>query len=261
MLLPVFLICSWEWVPLFLKGSGKSPLFKLLARWFCLNFWLTGEQQTWFLSFMILAYLLFPYVYSILYEKKRNFAVHTGILCGLCVLITFCIKKLTPSYYDMTEIALTRGPVFVAGCAFGRSVYKKKTIEKHTGLYLFCLVIIIVASFVVLNKKIVTGIGKRYFYLIPGVSLSVLLPQIFEFTSRYRKHRFLKYLGNASVELYLLHIMLGRHLLPKTVFFDRKNMVHYYLMLLACLILAYPASKLNGYISGIISRKLEEKPV
>ena len=256
-LLPVILICSFEWIPLFLNGNGPSQFFKLLTRYSCINFWITGEQQTWFLSFIILAYLLYPYIYSFLFESRNNIWLHSGILIAVWLAVTFSIYYLAPKYFALTEIALTRGPVFLIGCACGRIVYEKKSISRHAVIYISGMILIIILSFVAINYKMVNGVARRYFYLMPGISLTILIPQIFDITSKFIRHHILRYLGNTSIELYLLHIMMGYHLLPKTGFYDRKNMLHYYVMLCVCIILSFPCSTLIHFLAGKINTLMD----
>ena len=98
--------------------------------------------------------------------------------------------------------------------------------------------------------------------MVPGIALSILLPQVFAvIRAKWKKCGFvLRFLGKCSLELYLLHIM-GRGLLPKTTFYNKQNVLHYYLMLAASVLLAYPAHKLVEFVSlrlGKTAGKLRE---
>lgn len=252
-LLPVFVINSWRWLYLFVKG--RIGVSRLLSCWTCLNFWISGQQQIWFISFLLLVYLLYPYIYSFLYERKGGPWLRDLLLMLASVVLVLVIWKQAPAYYDKTEIALTRFPIFILGCAFGRTVKEKRT-TRNGGWMLLGLGCVLVASFFLLNLKLRQGMLRRYFYLIPGFALSVLLPAFFAWMrSKWEKSgRVLRWLGARSLELYLLHILFGKTLMPTTSFYDRTNVVHYYVMLAACLLLSWPAHWIVEKLRGLIEK-------
>lgn len=253
LLLPVILICSWQFVPSFVKG--KIGILGLLSRWTALQFWLTGQQQIWFVSFLLVAYLLYPFFYSYLYENGGNPALRTLVLAAGSAAFAMIVRKTAPSYYELTETALTRFPVFILGCAAGKAVYEKKTVKNGKVPIIVCLALITAASFAVMGLKLVTGTVRRYFYLIPGVALSLLLPALVSLLRTALKHLWaaMRYLGDRSLELYLLHIMLNNHLLKNVSFYDRQNVLHYYLLLAVCVLLAWPAHAVVGWLRKLLT--------
>lgn len=252
-LLPVFVICSWRWLYLFFRK--RLTVTKMISLWTCLNFWITGQQQVWFVSFLLVAYFVFPYIYSFQYEEARS----PWLRCLLQILASMVfagvMMKRAPAYYDMTEIALTRFPIFILGCAFGRTIKEKKVV-RNGGWLLLGLGFVLVLSFAVLNLVPLGQMTGRYFYLIPGFALSVLLPELVaRIRTRWEKSgRFLRYMGMRSLELYLLHILFGRILLPLTGFYDRRNVVHYFIMLAGCLLLAWPAHWIVEKLRSLIEK-------
>ena len=254
-LLPVVLMRSWEWIPQLV--TGKIDFLLLISRWMCFQFWVSGEQTTWFFSFILIAYLLYPFVYSFLFESKGIVWLRTLVLVLFAVTLTLIINRYAPQYYDKVEIALTRFPVFFIGCAFGRIVYEKKTVQKNVPLLMFLLCGIVIVSFIMLRRQVFYGMAKRYFYIVPGVALSVLLPYIFAavHTKWEKSGFFFRFLGKCSLELYLLHIMLGYKLLPELSFFDDRNVIHWLFMLVGCIAISYPVHKLITMISSYIVKK------
>ncbi len=256
LLLPVVLICSWQFVPAFLNGKLTVPA--LLTRWTSLHFWFTGKQQTWFVSFLLAAYLLYPYFHAFLFQEGGNLFLRTAALTAGSLLFNVLLKDSAPKYYGLTEIALTRFPVFILGCAAGRAVHEKKTVPGGKPWMLPCLAAVTAASFAAMGLKLVVDPARRYFYVVPGVALSLLLPGVFSLLDTGNPVtgallKALRYMGDRSLELYLLHIMLANHLLKNKSWFDRTDVKQYYLMLAACLLLAWPAHWIAGKLRGLLS--------
>ena len=240
LLVPVIVICSWEWIPMLLKGKISFPV--LLSRWTSLDFWLTGRQQTWFISFLLVAYLLYPLIYRFLYGGGGNPSVRGAFLMAGAVAAALIIRRYAPAYYDKTEIALTRFPVFLLGCAAGKTVYEKKTVKDGKPWMIPVLALTALASVAVMGLKLVgDGMPRRYFYLIPGVALSLLVPALVSLLRSPLKLLWtaLRALGERSLELYLLHVML---------------------MLAACVLLSFPAHFIVGKLSGLLGGGKRREP-
>ena len=252
-LIPLWVISIWEW--LYLLFAGKIRFLQLVARMTLTNFWLTGNQQAWFLSLLLVAYVIFPYVYSFLFEGRGRLRWRTAFVLFVVVGFILMIYFLVPDFYEQVEIALPRLPVFILGCAFGRAVYEDWTIERHTPLLLAVLLLLAAIGFVVLNLQILSGIAKRLFYVIPGTALTLLLSRLFARTSGSVFNRFCRFFGNMSVELYLIHL-LGRRLLPATGFYDPDSHLHYLLMLCASVALGCLASRIDKFLAARISRHI-----
>ncbi len=254
LLIPLWVVSLWEWI--YLLQAGEIRFLQLVSRMTLLDFWMTGRQQAWFLALLLVAYLLYPYLYSFMYEGRGSVALRAALLEFLTVGVILMIYHLTPAYYGMIEIALTRFPVFVLGAAFGRVVYEGRRIPGRPWL-LLGLLLVAAVSFWVLNEYLPNGamLERRLFNLVPGVTLVLLFSQLFGKT-RGLVNRIFAFFGNMSVELYLLHLM-GRRLLPTTGFYDQSKHLHYFAMLGAAVVLAWVLSKLDKAIAGRVSRLLD----
>ncbi len=261
--LPVVLICSWQFVPAFLKGKLTVPA--LVTRWTSLHFWFTGKQQTWFVSFLLAAYLLYPYFHAFLFKEGGNLFLRTSVLVAGSLLFNVLLKDSAPKYYDLTSIALTRFPIFILGCAAGRAVHERKTVRGGKPWMMPCLAAVAAASFAVMGLKLVVDPARRYFYVIPAVALSLFLPAFFSLLDTGNPaaealRKALRYMGDRSLELYLLHIMLANHLLKNKPWFDRTDVKQYYLMLAACLVMAWPAHFILEKLRAVLSPSGGGKP-
>ena len=206
LLIPVITVSGLYW--LYLLFSDNIGLFGLLSRLMGLHFWLTGDQQIWFLSFLMLAYILYPYYWYFLFSKEgtnRLYLARMILLVALSISITILIKIYSADFYINTEIALTRFPVFIIGALAGKYVYEQRKVPNW--IIIPCTLAVGVV-FIVLSKGLTSGIISRYIYMVAGIPLTIILGWIFDRLSNTVIGRIMTYLGRMSIELYIAHIML-----------------------------------------------------
>lgn len=252
---PIILICSVYWLPLFIKG--KITLYEIFSRYTTLNFWITGDQQIWFLSLLLVLYFLYPYFYQYIFFSGRSQALHTMVLISLAIVISFTIKHEAPSFYENTEIALTRFPIFILGCFAGKIVYEKNYISSK---FLYLSIITVIIIFPILKVEVLYNEFSNYFYLIGGVAITFLLANCLDAISTTIIYKFFIFLGNISIELYLTHIILIRlykHSIP--IKYVEGHLWRYFMILFLSTIIAFVMSSLNKKISSIIKYYLLQK--
>ena len=240
LMLPVIVIESIYWVYLCFFSSEGGGWTDFLERLFLLKFWITGDQQVYFVSMILLFYILYPYIYSILFSERRREGGELSrcvMLIAVCVLFTYLIMCGERDFYDRTEIALTRLPVFIFGCYLGKKVYEKKPIDRR---WFWIALIAAILQFIVLGAGFPEGICMRYFYLIGGTSITFLIPMILKVLSWERLNRFLAFFGRISLNLYLSHIVVI-HLYERTAFYEGKRILDYFVILIISTVLAAAA--------------------
>lgn len=243
--IPMVLICSGHWLWLWAHGELRFAL--LVSNYLMLSFWITGRAQIWFLSFLLPAYMLYPYIYGFLYRMRGNRACKTLLLVLLSMGIAVVLYRVVPAYYKKVEIALTRLPIFLIGCALGRTVYERRCIEKHDGLLLAALALLFAGSLLLLNLGLLHGMFIRYFYLLPGTAFTLLLSQLFAAVKNGAVHRVFCFFGSMSLELYLTHIT-GIALYRRSAFYTPGSLPRYLILLLICTLIAFAASKLDVWL-------------
>lgn len=253
LLIPVFLISSWEWLILYF--TGKNRLLILISQFTLTRLWITGDQQNWFLSCILISYLLYPFLYSFFYERKGKMLFKATFAYLSTALFILMIYFLVPNYYGKVEVALTRIPVFVLGAASGNAVYERQTIRKKAPVIFIVLLLFVFFSFILLSLHLLSPIQIRLFYMIPGISLVIILSVVFEKFQDTAVNRFFSFLGQMTIELYIIHL-LGRRLLPFTGFYNEKSHLHYFIMLACSVGLAYGFHKLNNLLSARIEKAL-----
>lgn len=252
---PLVLIETWYWIydPLIKGGFTMTALKKLASKYLTLSLWTTGDSQIWFVSFLVVAYLMYPYIYHFLFEGKRS-TWRLACLLVLAVTVTMIFKHTKGDFYDHTEIALTRFPVFFIGCYFGRKVYRKEPLPRW--IIPVCAVLVCVCFFV-LEKDVLHSTVRRYFYAVCGIPLTFVLAWFFHRVHWKPLNAFLRFLGNMTLELYLTNIICIRvyKMMP---FYnpDVPSPWGYIAMLIINIGLAYVAYRANTAITPILKRKL-----
>ncbi|MBQ0037988.1 MAG: acyltransferase [Clostridiales bacterium] len=249
---PMVLICTGYWLfELFRGGVTVGALGRLAANYLTLSLWLTGDNQIWFVSLLMLAYFLYPYVYHALFD-----GAHKGrtllLLLLLAVGVTVLIQASDPDFYNATAVALTRLPVFLVGCFLGRRVYDRHPLPPWVipvCAAVFCTVI------VVLEWDVLHGMWRRYFYLPGGIALTVVLAWLFHAVQWRPLHTVFRFLGNMSLELYLLNIILIRlyRLLP-CYDPDTPSAAGYLLLLVVNIALAYGFFRLGKRLTPRVQK-------
>ncbi|MDO4978180.1 MAG: acyltransferase [Eubacteriales bacterium] len=148
-----------------------THFFSDLTLW---SFWSDGSKKFWYIALIIVLYLLFPVFYHTIFPKNQR--KNSGIrwLCWLVVMIVaiIWIRSHHLSWYQSTEIALTRFPIFLGGVFCGPKIVSKEPVNKKDGLVLAILVAI--GGYFVATHHF-SGIYRRYYFTVVSVFLCALL--------------------------------------------------------------------------------------
>lgn len=98
---------------------------KFLIDVFLVSFWLQGDFILWYISFIIILYLIYPVIYFLLL-KKENSNLKFLICFSFTFLLNIWLLYNAPEIYNRFEIALNRMPIFILGCWGGKWIYDKK---------------------------------------------------------------------------------------------------------------------------------------
>lgn len=240
---PVAIISGLYWVYVCIIKNGS--VLQFVSKLTLLDFWISGDQQIWFVSAIFLFYIIYPYIYGFLFKAKfSNEFVRLLILLAVVCGVTLAVMYIYPDYYSKVEIALTRLPVFIIGCYFGKLVYEKKTAPKY--MYIVCLVVAVL-SLVVLHFNVLSGVWKRWFYLVGGIPMTFVLIWVLNLLHSKPLNKFFAFFGGISLNLYVSHVVVIRvyKLLP---FGDTKRL-YIYLLLLA-------VSVFVGWLAELLIRQI-----
>lgn len=253
--IPVLVINLWYWLMLY---SKERDIGDLIARIFLVRFWQQGDQSIWFVSLILILYLIYPFVYRIIYinDKGSGIAVRTATLMMLSYIAIFMAASLAPEAFKMTEIATTRIPVYLLGCGLGKLIYDGKEIG---GRWKAVPIILFAAFIGEVHVNLIQSYPKRLFFLIGGVTLAYTLAIFFDRISAHGKKKSIilgifSKLGEFSLEIYL-SAGIWDQILRKWRFYEDGNLLIYLGMLFLAYLFAYKAHR----IVKRITTKLEER--
>ena len=248
---PVIIISGPFWV--YTCIIKNDSVMQFVSKCTMLDFWISGDQQIWFVSAIFLFYLIYPYIYGLMFKAKfLNITVRTLLMLAVVALATLSVCYIYPEYYAKIEIALTRLPVFILGCYFGKLVYEKKSVSKY--FYLLCLALA-VGSLVILNLGVLSGVWRRWFYLVGGIPLTFLIVWVLNLLNCKPINKFFAFFGSISLNLYVSHVAVIKtyKLLP---FGDERRVYIYLILMVISVLVGWLAELL---IQQITKPKLKAK--
>lgn len=172
-----------------------------------------GQSEIWYVAFILGLYAVYPILYNSFYnvsEKKKN--IGFVIFIVLSVFAAFFIKFYVPDTYNSTEVWLTRIPVFILGCYFGKTVKEKRSF-RICDVILFLAVIPLKGVTILLNSVIDSKIMLRYLGLFGALFVCFSMVFVFEKFNLNPIRRILSFFGNLSLEIYMIHVILYKVLL------------------------------------------------
>ena len=234
LIIPLLLINGGYWIS---KLIEHGNIVKFILRVTMLDFWITGDSQVWFVSFIWPCYLLYPLIFKCIYTSDLKIKPFNWVLLIVLVVIgTFLMKGLAPKLFNNWEIAITRIPVFILDCGFGWIVKEKKKLPP--ALIGFSIALIPISLWIMHDFKI-KGIYIRYFYIV-GIAYLITAAFILYVLNSEPLNKFLRFFGNMSLQLYLTHILL-RKILASTKFYHKGNPYHYFTLLAVSVGIAFAA--------------------
>ena len=195
--------------------SGEIEAVGVLTRLSTLEFWLNGYNTgRWYESVTVFLYLWFPLIYKCL--QKRGGVI---MMLMMIILVITALYYCSPDYYKKTSIGIVKIPFFILGAWVGKQSLEE---GKMNVLYIG---IIIIALILLYLHPICPWLNVREGVLrLVGLFFSCVL--LFYTEKIVVFHRVLQWIGQYTLELYILH----------TIFFT-----------------ALPNDFANGYVKAIIA--------
>lgn len=243
-----YTICAapyWIIRDVFLRGE---PWIRVPEDFFFITFLTEGQHMIWFVFFIFVMYLLYPWFYKILFQTEhetRNFL----LLFAASIAIPVAYSLVAHEAFVLTNIATLRIPIFVIGCWMGKKIKDHRDIPVWSvfALAAFCTV------FRVLTWHSESAIQARYSAGVFSLGVMVLLVYLMD---RYEAHRnkisapdgplmrLFRWAGGYSLEIYLAHVCI------RNIFKNLDLNTHEPLVYLGIVVLAIPAAVLIGKLSA-----------
>ena len=190
-LLPAYLIVAIPYFLIKFPFNFRDFIIRLSG----LNLVLWGELYFWFISLIVICYLIAPF-YFCLMNKWRLSIIIPFILVGFSFLISF--------HTPQTEILITRIPVFLLGMNFAKYVYDGVILSDQRTIVSSIIVSVLAVLFLLSIYIDTVGIELVrliYFYCsIPSLFFVLLIIMRLPYFNGV-----LSFMGAITYELYLLH--------------------------------------------------------
>lgn len=203
----------------YLKRSWIYIIKDLLFITFIKN----GNTLFWYILFIMICYLIFPYLYNLFKTKKNNYEIEQTLI-NIFTFITVLGILLTLKADDLfanINIMLLRFPVFAFGAYLGKLAYNKEKIDKKW------ITFVIIGFLVMPLKSYNKVLFSRYIVGFINIGLIFIFVQLMEFLERKKInlkiiYKMLNWLGKYSLELYISHVVIRS-------FFNKYN-IHTYIL-------------------------------
>lgn len=222
-------------------------------------FWVTyytdGVSTYWYISFILVMYLLFPLFYYMLESRHRN--LNLVLLLALSIGLIAVMYNGNLELYLHIEKSVARIPVFILGCYWGRIVKSAKPMSE--GWVIYALIIPWIGGILQYTDElgiVPWKITSRLWYGLLAIAICILFSMIFAVVRLERIRKFLNMAGTLSLELYLIHIALQRLMKLWYPDYESWSMAKNCIMYLLVVVIA---SFITANVYHYLSKKLTEK--
>lgn len=229
--------------------SGKS-FKRFLLDLSLYSFWKEGEELFWYVAIIILLYMLYPLIYYSLFKNGKLYWESFFLWMATTFTFNAYLKNFESEIYENIEIATCRIPVFLCGCLSGYYVYFKKNLSYS--FYILCAIFAL-GSYYICNNEYLPILGFRYTYLIIGISLCIVFAFLLSIVPFKTIHNILKFFGDISLELYIVHIAL-RYFFMHSAYYVKNCFTEYLFLLIISVVVAFILSKVSTKIKNIFER-------
>lgn len=190
---------------------NNTPLMDYFLHISTLDFWVYGQNgvSAWYVSFIILLYLIYPAIYKML--SKKNWIRDIFILFLIVIIFDSILFIYYRDVYLRYERALLRVPVFLIGTVYGKNEYEGKRYPAWRFL-LYGIVFFLVKvgfSHFVNPQNDLYDVGVRISYLPATLALSEFMPYLRSYVPDNPFRKMFEKLGSVSLEIYLTHILVN----------------------------------------------------
>lgn len=234
-----------------LDGAGIIKYIKDIT---FITLFTDGVRWHWYIFFISVCYLLFPYLFKVFDSSKDDITDHMRLmtLISFTTIICIMLQLYCKEVFSNINIFMLRLTPFICGVLLGKYSYKKVEIKKHY------IVISFLALFLIWLAKDTNIIMVRYTLFIVNSCLYfigiLILEKIKSLKFAEIPVKIVEWFGKYSLELYLVHVTIR-------TFFHRAGYPTYQLptaiiYLILTVILSIGLNKLSNLISKTIIRKV-----
>ena len=207
-ILPAYLVlggAGWLILDILLRKTGW---LRFLLDFSTLSFWTEGERMVWYISLILILYLIFPLLYRMVAIPDRRLAGALTVALTAAVMAG-CLALYGCSFavYDRIEIALWRVVPFILGAWYGRKARSGQSFSAEAVILCGMGVTgILLAAVTKWRSDFLWGVfslrlGTLFYPFAVMFAVAAVL-------SKCGGSRFLRFVGSISLELYLSHVII-----------------------------------------------------
>ncbi len=236
LIIPFFILSLpfYIWKDFFANSISEITPIIFLGDMTTLNFWIRDYYELWYISFVILMYILFPFLYK-LYRKKRYYILGLMFFSVMSELLAW---EMGAYIYTTLEIAFSRVPIFLFGIFASDYVKQDREISI---LNVILSAVLFVIVFVIRIKVSMAILFTRYLYGIMAVLLVIVSGYLFNLIKTKNilsgVLKITEFSGNISLEIYIIHALIIR-VIKYYKLFDFKWYLYYIFVFSMTIIIA-----------------------
>ena len=229
---------------------GDRSISHYLFELSTLSFWLAGHRTVWYISFILLMYMIYPVIYPLV--KKSYAKVLMYVVVVSAVFLEILLANSFPEFYLNTEVAIARIPIFVIGCFIAPKIYEHDFVELwHVVIWSLCLGSIRLVNIIFISSdniyyEIVVRFSNIFFTLLIIVVGSMIIHRLPKVVNRI-----LSWFGRKSLEFYLLHMMMISIYFSTGIGQNYKKVWVYFMVILPlCVLMIWGIGLAKGMCNG-----------
>lgn len=236
-----------------LRGQGIKVTIASIST---LNYWFgisRGGGGLWFVSFILLWYLVFPLIYKIM-EGRKRIIIYMMVVISLIIGVMVC-PRLSNDYYYL-YLPISRIPISLIGCAFAEGIYERRNIS--------ILVPIISAVLFITGKAVMENVELNkvppmskvcinlYLFTFGTLFFIFMIPWLLSLgkAKESKLSRVLCFLGEISLEIYIAHDLIRWIYIESAFGRGHSSVLIYYAILI-------PIAIIIAKVVRIIAKRVE----
>lgn len=214
--IPWLVLALPYWLFMYFNGEVQS-LFMLIGNFFGVTFWTHGIITTWYIQLIIMLYIIYPFI------VKEQIKSNKRVIClmGMVILINCLGALIIPSWYKSADLFLARIPVFFLGSLLGQVIKDEKNNDSPKIYILYFVMLSFIFALSIFISIYNHELGVLFYYLgAAGVSFFIIIILIVIMKRLRLINYFLRNIGYASLEVYLLNVFARNIIVVNKIGFE-----------------------------------------
>ena len=203
----IFGLVYWVINDFFLHQKG---FVDFISDFLLITVWTQGVRRFWFISFILVLYVVFPLFFKLLDTTRKNRGVIFALMLAITVTACALLESLAPDVFNNIELAICRIPVFLFGVYYGGKIYNGEKFGLLEKILIPLGMVIRVITFAIRYKwlHLHNYLGVRYATCLFAISLLFVLAILLAKLHWVPLNKALSTVGAYSFELYITHVAI-----------------------------------------------------